>query len=985
MRRRSATAAACGLLAATFLGCDGPGTRPRVWATHDMVRLTRQTPATGSNPLWDDRTGDVNLFAAANETVAFQLVIDAPAGGLRGLSVTCGRLVAPEGHGLPEAAVRLFRMLCVPIRSYPAWYLRLTDGPTGPVDAYDVLVPTEAGDGAPELHLAGGQRLALWVDVDVPRDALPDDYRAEIRVRYHGGRAEVGLRLKVYDFVLPDIRPVRCVGSFSYKTVFRRLIRRGGPGGRDEPFVPAWLDTTNPNVRDGLTAVRHLMRLAHAHRLDLFDRDLRPPIKRDRDGAASPRWREYDAIVTPYLDGTAFDDRLGVSAWPAPLWADWPPPRDYGGRQTKAYRDTIAALAARSAEHFRRLGMARKLFVWPRTGAAGGAAYARHAAFARLVRHAAPALPLLSELPPGPPAPTGWAPPKGFDGLVDLAAPRAELADVAGAARMGHPAKPLVGLYLRPGRPPHLGSCGVFADPADVRALAWAAMKYRCAGLFIPEVLNWRGDPYVPSRGRDRLFYPRPAADETAAEAAAPAILASVRLKWLRRGLQDAGYLWLLRQRQRGAVADGLIGALVRYAGRDAAGDHYRDGRLDGWVHDGAAWVRARRLMAEEIRAVLHPERLVREDLLAQRVAWQKLQQLTCRVRLERLRTRFEVAGRGRYRAVVRAELYNELRRPVDASLKVMSLPAGWTGDTVAQRLSQMAPDRRASVELSVRGDHVRTGAYAKMALPLVLETSLRGPRTFLAEVPFLLVGHTARAPEIDGDVRDWPLRPGNAAGRFRLLGRRGRPTGDAGAAEGDRPDSPWADTRRGLAARQTSVFALHDGRTLFLAFRCEEPDLDGMRARPTNIVRYDRMLAVGEDLVEMIADPGRDAKGPEDLYHLVIKCNGVTVSERGVSTDPPVGRVRPWPAGARVAVGRYEGFWVAEAALPLASFGEGASRGLWGVNFARFRTAGSEASNWAGASRYYYHPDNLGTMYLVPKGMRVPLRPASAMGRAGG
>jgi len=302
-------------------------------------------------------------------------------------------------------------------------------------------------------------------------------------------------------------------------------------------------------------------------------------------------------------------------------------------------------------------------------------------------------------------------------------------------------------------------------------------------------------------------------------------------------------------------------------------------------------------------------------------VAWQKLQQAACQVRIERIRTRFEVLAPGRYRAVLRAELYNELARPADVELRIASLPPGFRAVPPVRRLPKMPPGKRVVVELAAEGDHVRTGAAAKMILPVVLTTDLRGTKRLLAEVPFLMVGHIDRELTIDGSLRDWPMRPGNRAGEFRLLGRRGHIGGRPGLdqARGDR--SPARRRRQGLAGRQSSVFALHDGRTLYLAFRCAEP------------------------------------------------------------------------APAKVAIGSQNGFWIAELAIPLAAFGPGRAGPVWGVNFTRFATAraagretprGAEASSWAGAARYYYHPENLGTMYLVPKEGRVRLQTTQPAGRSG-
>jgi hypothetical protein len=125
-------------------------------------------------------------------------------------------------------------------------------------------------------------------------------------------------------------------------------------------------------------------------------------------------------------------------------------------------------------------------------------------------------------------------------------------------------------------------------------------------------------------------------------------------------------------------------------------------------------------------------------------------------------------------------------------------------------------------------------------------------------------------------------------------------------------------------------------------------------------------LLCNGEDMVELVIDPGFAARSTEDLYHLAVKANGVVLTERGVHTDPPLGAASPWPVAARVAVAKLKDAWSVEMRIPLTAFGGGRLPEVWGINFARFATVGAEASNWAEAPRYFYDSRNLGTMFLA-------------------
>ena len=160
-------------------------------------------------------------------------------------------------------------------------------------------------------------------------------------------------------------------------------------------------------------------------------------------------------------------------------------------------------------------------------------------------------------------------------------------------------------------------------------------------------------------------------------------------------------------------------------------------------------------------------------------------------------------------------------------------------------------------------------------------------------------------------------------------------------------------------------AFILRDAKNLYVAIRCSEPKLSSMIVNPKKTVNYRQLMACGEDLVEIILDPGADAKGPADLHHILIKPNGVLLAERGISSVPPLGKRSPWPVKVKVAVKEHSDLWVLEMAIPLSSLPGGLTEKLWGVNFTRFATQGGEASSWSEAPRHFYDPRNLGVMFM--------------------
>ena len=728
------------------------------------------------------------------------------------------------------------------------------------------------------------------------------------------------------------------VGGFDNGDLYKTFVKRDG-----KPFIPVRMDRKDPKVREGLVLMRQLMRLGHKHRLDLFDKGIEPVMRRDTFGKVAVDWDDYDAIVKPYLDGSAFDDGIGSAAWPIPISTTWPQAQYYGGAASQLYATTVGDVVGEMRKHIPSTDpIGRKLFYWPYRGATAQSGYAAQSRLARIIRGSDRNRPILSQLPIKPPSMTGWRAPSDLAAFTDIQAARAEYFDPNTPIGSGGATHPLSGSWLAPGAAPYLPSLGVIATPADVRAIPWFAMKYNCRGLFLPEVLHWSGDPLAQSAGaQTRLFYP---GDSIGLNAVIP----SVRLKRLRRGLQDIAYLWLMRQNGRGAAASSIINAMARYAGQPAAGDNYLDPRLDGWVQNPETWRMARRLLAEEISSAIRGESAdPGKQLIAQRIAWKLFDEKAHSIRIQQSRSQVTpIRGSNDMKVTVILELYNEHTRSVDVAVNLGKLPSGWKAIKNDVRISPFPPAQSTTVRLAARCRYVPTGQTGKMTIPITITTDVSRQKTINATVSFIVAGKANKPIKIDGTLKDWPMRQGNSCDRFKLIGRRGR--------KGD-----------GLAKRRTMAFVLRDAKNLYVAFRCSEPNLGKMIIKPNNLVHYEQLMACGEDLVELILDPGADAKGPEDLHHIVVKPNGVLLAERGVRTDPPLGRSAPWPVEAQIAVKKHSDLWVVEMAIPLSSMPGGETSNFWGVNFTRCATQGCEASSWAEAPRYFYDPKNLGTMFL--------------------
>jgi len=497
------------------------------------------------------------------------------------------------------------------------------------------------------------------------------------------------------------------------------------------------------------------------------------------------------------------------------------------------------------------------------------------------------------------------------------------------------------GTWMRPGKPPYLPSLDAAAGPADVRAIPWFAVRYQCSALLLEDVLDWSEEPdAAEAHSAARLFYP-------GTVAGAEGVLPSVRLKRLRRGLQDLSYLMLLRLRGRHETAGFILNALIRYGGVEAAGDSLLDPRLDGWVKDPVTWRLARRILAGEVESAVQAAGLTPQDNLADQLTRKRFDERVRRVGVEDIRCAVTPAEDAGFLAKLSVCVQNEYPRGVQVEARIDALPDGWRPVGSQAVSAPLAPGERHALDLTVHAETLPATADGKAPLQLALSVEGRLQEALAAAVPAIQAGRTVSPPKIDGQLDDWPLRAGNTAGGFKLVGMRGR----AGS---------------GLAEEQTLAFVLCDERNLYFAFRCEQPEPQALVARASNAVGFEELLAVGEDLVELVIDPGRQAAGPEDLYHVIVKSNGVLIASRGIRCSPPLCAAQPWAADIAAAVGRQDGAWTVELAIPRTAFGQAGQQAAWGVQFARFATQKAEASSWTGAPRHFYNPGNLGTL-LVP------------------
>lgn len=246
------------------------------------------------NDVWDAATNTVKLFAGRNEFVAFQVVLEKGRDDLHKVFVNATDLLGSKERISADSHIRLFKQLYLQLNG--VWYP-------------DALLPFDIAGATPlELPDYAGplpqQKVqSVWVDIYVPHDLPPDTYRGQIMVlhRNTNRQAILQVELKVGDFTLADELNLD-IDLMNYGFL---NIERGWPD----------MILDGPKHR---AIEREFFRMAHAHRMTFaivpYNHDgsippgLKPALSGVDESIRIPDWNSWDARFGPLLSGEAFAD-----------------------------------------------------------------------------------------------------------------------------------------------------------------------------------------------------------------------------------------------------------------------------------------------------------------------------------------------------------------------------------------------------------------------------------------------------------------------------------------------------------------------------------------------------------------------------------------------------------------------------------------------------------------------------------------------------
>lgn len=579
-RRPALLFAASTALLATALGPVSAGADPSVWVTDDGAKIRRDSTGTPlergvDNPVW--RPGDeVRTFAMRNESIALQVVVHADRRELESVTVRLDELVAGDGRALVAAPLLrddADRVVGRPIERFVEQFVdvrRASGGRTageslgwergsGPDprawtgEIPDALIPVElAPPWAPyPLRVPPHANGIVWIDVNVPAEQPAGTYRGTIRVQNGtAALASIPVELEVADVLLPD-RPAGAMAFYDPD----ELTRRVGPG-----------------------AEEHLWKVLHAHRIaPLHNATTADDVRRQ----------------TAALDGSLYTPAHGYLG-PAPgegdgvlsigAYGSLGDPSDEAQSKVEAVADAMAT--AGLFEHTDVF-----LYAIDENCDSPRAAQWRK----RLDTSADPNLRRVR---------IGWTCSRNPESQpVDVAIVDPTYSpDLARAAE-----KRGKSVWVYNGSLPHTGTFLLDADAISPRVNGWLAAIDAIPQWFYWESTYWYDrhgrtpvDPFADAEsfhnddgdwadGDGVLLYPGRQRDFFQEHSLGfDGVVASIRLKNWRRGIEDAGYVRLARARDP-ERADAIVRALI-----PTAFDHARPGRRPAWSPRGKPFFAAR-------------------------------------------------------------------------------------------------------------------------------------------------------------------------------------------------------------------------------------------------------------------------------------------------------------------------------------------------------------------------------------------------------
>lgn len=429
---------------------------------------------------------------------------------------------------------------------------QLLGSPIATVDAGSILVPAprqNGGGAGTGVYAVEGRHTVrgVWLELSVPATTTPGTYDVMVELTptlgSKAGAAGGALRLRVTvaDLLLPQEPAMLALATTStqelavlYPATFGKMQGR-------------YLDREDPEHAAAVGQIDTLVRQAQEQGVALFIADLGPVLHLDNVGRVELDWDAYDRTLTPYMDGSAFGDHIGLPAWYSPL-----PPRRIADSPTQL-RQYWQACVDHAARKNWKVPTVLSHPAWQVGGTGGG--HETRLAANRAVEVFKTFVPETEKHVVGA-------------AMLNACAPRGTRHDTAMSRHW---------VWIPDDHDPRVPPVGMLGGGGDtdaaigggsVRVWPWMCQARGARGVLWPHALGGMGNGTVGTAGAAGMG----AGDDVPLwdllnDSKATILAPTVRLAWLKAGLNDVAHFSILARRAPVTVTNDLMAAVVGRSG----------------------------------------------------------------------------------------------------------------------------------------------------------------------------------------------------------------------------------------------------------------------------------------------------------------------------------------------------------------------------------------------------------------------------------
>ncbi len=510
---------------------------PNIWAIDDCYKVRPDNGKIFSsfikgdykrrNEIWDAENKVVSLQGAKNEYLGFQIIIEAQKEDLKDIDIEITDFQGPAV--ISKDNISLFKEHYTAVKKKSGW----PKPSTGLGEYPDALIPFHIPEWGAPFSIKKGRNQAVWVDIYIPKEIEAGEYMAKFSVKADNFPVTpIKVKLLVWDFMLPDENHLKAWSNYE-------LISEGY---KVEKFSP-----------DFFQIEKNILKLCHQHRLEALHRHtiVRPKLKKERGDYFTIDWAPYEERLGTFLSGSLFENKqppsmflFPVNTWPGQRW-----PKD---------ESLLQRVCQEMAAYFKEKGwdLSRGyIYLWDEPEEKDLGELKK---WAKLVKDAAPELKTTVAF-------MNNFNKKALDELlpyVDLWLVDAEKVNLKLFRELKQEGKE-IGFYQQ--GEPWCGNENLDTDGLGFRTWPWIAFKYDIDVIYLYHMTNWQRvqnkgtiwkNPRSPkwSNSQGVLLYPGGYINTHEA-------IGSLRLKQLRRGMQDYEYMYLAKA--KGADPESIVNTII--------------------------------------------------------------------------------------------------------------------------------------------------------------------------------------------------------------------------------------------------------------------------------------------------------------------------------------------------------------------------------------------------------------------------------------